>query len=88
MALSVFRTGHLPDWVQILSYYFNEHTIIEVVKEDTFDPLNQRTLAHLVIRVTRPDNVWTPLDPKLLPRKASDTDEALIERTVRELRDE
>jgi len=80
VALSVLRVGHVghvPDWARILSYYFNEHTVIEVIKEDTFDPLNQRVIGCLVIRYTRPDNVWTSLDPELLPRRAEDMDKAI-----------
>jgi len=48
----------VPEWVTILSNYFNPHTIIEGIKASETDPLNQEVSGVLTVRYTRPDNDW------------------------------
>lgn len=48
----------IPEWVTCLSNYFNENTIIEGIKDQRTDPLNQEVSGILMIRYTRPDNDW------------------------------
>ena len=54
----------IPEWITVLSNYFNEYTIIEGIKAKETDPLNQEVSGILTIRYTRPDNDWYPPEGK------------------------